>query len=42
MNLDFLGVSPLAFMLGMYLPMEINTPLVLWRYRSGFGQPQDR
>jgi uncharacterized oligopeptide transporter (OPT) family protein len=25
----FLGISPLAFSLGMYLPMEINSPLVL-------------
>jgi putative OPT family oligopeptide transporter len=27
--LTFLGISPLAFSLGMYLPMEINSPLVL-------------
>ncbi|RIK69191.1 MAG: oligopeptide transporter, OPT family [Planctomycetota bacterium] len=26
---NFLGVSPLAFMLGMYLPMGINTPILL-------------
>lgn len=25
----FLGISPLAFALGMYLPMEVNSPLVL-------------
>lgn len=26
---NFLGISPLAFMLGMYLPMGINTPILL-------------
>ncbi|HWL92813.1 MAG TPA: OPT/YSL family transporter [Phycisphaerae bacterium] len=26
---NFLGISPLAFMLGMYLPMSINTPILL-------------
>lgn len=26
--MTFLGISPLAFMLGMYLPMEINTPIL--------------
>ncbi len=26
---SFLGISPLAFMLGMYLPMGINTPILL-------------
>lgn len=25
---NFLGISPLAFMLGMYLPMAINTPIL--------------
>lgn len=27
--LTFLNISPLAFALGMYLPMEVNSPLVL-------------
>lgn len=27
--LTFLGISPLAFGLGMYLPMSVNTPLLL-------------
>ncbi len=26
---NWLGVSPLAFALGMYLPLELNTPLIL-------------
>src|SRR5262249_5840152 len=26
--LTFLGISPLAFALGMYLPMEVNAPLL--------------
>lgn len=27
--INFLGVSPLAFMLGMYLPIYLNTPILL-------------
>ncbi|QDV91018.1 OPT oligopeptide transporter protein [Phycisphaerae bacterium RAS2] len=26
---NYLGISPLAFMLGMYLPMHINTPILV-------------
>lgn len=27
--LNFLGISPLVFALGMYLPLELNTPLLV-------------
>ncbi|HEB78104.1 MAG TPA: peptide transporter, partial [Methylothermaceae bacterium] len=26
--LEFLGISPLAFALGMYLPLHLNTPIL--------------
>jgi hypothetical protein len=27
--MEFIGVPPLAFALGMYIPLELNTPLVI-------------
>jgi putative OPT family oligopeptide transporter len=42
---EMTGVSPLAFALGMYLPMELNTPLlagaiVAWCVRRSAGRDQ--
>lgn len=42
---EMTGVSPLAFALGMYLPMELNTPLlagaiVAWGVRRSAGRDQ--
>ncbi|MBP7146586.1 MAG: oligopeptide transporter, OPT family [Acidobacteria bacterium] len=39
---QLIGISPLAFALGMYLPMELNTPLLAgallaWAVRRGSG-----
>ncbi len=34
--MNFIGISPLAFALGMYLPLELNTPLVLGGIISHF------
>lgn len=42
---NFLGVSPLAFMLGMYLPMGINTPILVGAFVASLvarGSPEDR
>lgn len=34
--LNFIGISPLAFALGMYLPLHLNTPLVVGGLLSHF------
>ena len=32
--MTWIGISPLAFALGMFIPLDLNTPLASWRFVS--------